>query len=228
MKKIGFIGAYDKTDLIIYTAKILVELGKKVIVIDSTLNQKAKYIVPAINPTTTYITDYEEMDIAVGFYSYESLAQYLGLQNFNESEYEYALIDIDNPDMIDSFDMQSAEVNFFVTAFDLYSLKRGLEILSGIKQPMDLTKVLFAEEIYSEDDEYLNFLSLDKKIIWNDEKVYFPLDVYDQKIIVENQRISKVKFKTLTSEYKDALTYLAQSILKEKNTSSIKKILKQI
>ena len=63
MKKIGFIGAYDKTDLIIYVAKILTTLNKKVLVIDSTLNQKARYIVPVINPTKTYITEYEEIDI---------------------------------------------------------------------------------------------------------------------------------------------------------------------
>ena len=31
MKKIGFIGAYDKTDLIIYIAKILTTLKKKVL-----------------------------------------------------------------------------------------------------------------------------------------------------------------------------------------------------
>ena len=30
MKKIGFIGGYDKTDLIIYVAKILTELGQNV------------------------------------------------------------------------------------------------------------------------------------------------------------------------------------------------------
>ena len=48
MKKIGFIGCYDKTDLMIYIAKILVATKKKVLVIDSTVNQKAKYIVPIV------------------------------------------------------------------------------------------------------------------------------------------------------------------------------------
>ena len=52
MKKIGFIGAYDKTDLIIYIAKILTVLNQKVLVIDATINQKARYVVPVINPTT--------------------------------------------------------------------------------------------------------------------------------------------------------------------------------
>ena len=53
MKKIGFMGVYDKTDLVIYIAKMLTSFGKKVIVVDATNIQKAKYVIPAINPTTT-------------------------------------------------------------------------------------------------------------------------------------------------------------------------------
>mgnify|MGYP000763637581 CR=1 FL=1 len=56
MIKIGFVGAYDKTDIILYIAKIISLIGKKVLVIDSTINQKAKYVVPVINPTKSYIT----------------------------------------------------------------------------------------------------------------------------------------------------------------------------
>ena len=65
MKKIGFIGAYDKTDLIVYVAKILTLLNKKVLVIDSTTNQKVRYIIPTISPAVKYITDFENIDIAV-------------------------------------------------------------------------------------------------------------------------------------------------------------------
>ena len=60
MKKIGFMGVYDKTDLVIYIAKMLTSFGKKVIVVDATNIQKAKYVIPAINPTTTYVTEFEE------------------------------------------------------------------------------------------------------------------------------------------------------------------------
>ena len=73
MRKIGFIGAYDKTDMIINIAKILTVLKNRVIVIDSTINQKAKYVVPVINPTVTYITEFEEIDIAVGFRNVEKI-----------------------------------------------------------------------------------------------------------------------------------------------------------
>ena len=61
MKKIGFIGAYDKIDLVIYVAKVLTALGKKVLVVDSTINQKARYIIPVINPSKSYVTEYEEI-----------------------------------------------------------------------------------------------------------------------------------------------------------------------
>lgn len=75
MEKIGFVGAYDKTDFIIYIAKILTVLGKRVLVIDSTINQKAKYIVPVINPTKSYITQYEDFDVAVGFEDFEDMSR---------------------------------------------------------------------------------------------------------------------------------------------------------
>ena len=79
MKKIGFIGATDKTDLIVYVAKTLELLGKKVIVVDTTIMQKTKYVVPSISPTKTYITDFDNVDYAVGFENAEDLARYFPL-----------------------------------------------------------------------------------------------------------------------------------------------------
>ena len=132
MEKIGFVGAYDKTDFIIYIAKILTVLGKRVLVIDSTLNQKAKYIVPVINPTKSYVTQYEDFDVAVGFEDFEDMSDYLGIEKI-ESLYDIALIDIDSSKVFNNFEMKTAEKNYFVTSFDLFSLKKGLEILGGLE-----------------------------------------------------------------------------------------------
>lgn len=73
MEKIGFIGTFDKTDFLIYVSRILVEMGKKVLIIDSTVNQKAKYVVPVISPTMSYVTEYEGIDVAVGFSDYNGI-----------------------------------------------------------------------------------------------------------------------------------------------------------
>ena len=50
MKKVAFIGGYDKSDLIIYIAKILTVSGKRGLFIDTTLMQKARNIVPTMRP----------------------------------------------------------------------------------------------------------------------------------------------------------------------------------
>lgn len=228
MKKIGFIGAYDKIDLIMYISKILVATGKKVIVIDSTINQKAKYIVPVIKPTMSYVTEFEGIDVAVGFNNLNEIKEYLGMPLHAELDYDLALIDIDNYDGIEEYDMINAEKNYFVTSFDAFSLKRGLEILSGLKQIMKLTKVLYAKGATKEEDDYLNYLSLGYKVEWEEERVYFPFEVGNQSVIVENQRVAKIKFRKLSNQYKESLIYIVQQILGQDDYFEIKRIFKQL
>jgi len=228
MKKVGFIGAYDKTDFILYIAKILNEAGKKVLVIDSTITQKAKYIVPVINPTTSYVTEFEEIDVAVGFESMERMLGYLGISREEELEYDIALIDTDSIKTLKNFGVLGAEKKYFVTSFDLYSLKKGLEILSGIETPIEITKILFSKEMSEEENDYLDFLSTGYKIMWNESRIYFPFDMGDQSIIIENQRVAKIKFKNLSSEFKEGLGIIAEEILDGIKSSEIKRIVKTI
>ncbi len=228
MERIGFIGAFDKTDLILYVSRILVEMDKKVLVIDSTVNQKAKYVVPTISPTVSYVTDFEGIDVAVGFTDYNGIKRYLGMPESAALNYDYVLLDMDNPELLENFDLYGTTKKYFVTSADLFSLKKGLEILSGIRQPVELTKIYFSNTMSQEEDDYLNFLSLGYKIKWNDEKIYFPLQTSDQDIIIENQRLSKIKVRDLSSEYKETLMFLAQEIDRNDNTLSIKKAFKQL
>ena len=228
MKRIGFIGGYDKTDLIIYIAKILTTLGKKVLVIDATINQKARYVVPVINPTLMYVTEYEEIDIAVGFKKEEEIKKYLGISEGQEMEYDIVLVDTDSGNGIEEFNLEEAQKNYFVTSFDAYSLKKGLEALVGLKNAMSLTKVLFSKEMLKEEDDYLNFLSLGYKIIWNEYRIYFPIENGDLSVIYENQRVAKIKFKKLSEQYKEALIYIVEQILDQDEYATMKKIFKQL
>lgn len=228
MKKVSFIGSYDKTDLILYVAKILVAMDKKVLVIDSTINQKAKYIVPVIMPTKAYVTEFEQIDVAVGFKNYNEIKEYLGMPIHAELQYDIVLLDIDNYESMLEFNVNNQDKNYFVTGFDLYTLKRGLEILSGVTDIFKLTKVVFSKTASREDDDYLNFLSLGYKIVWNEEIIYFPFEVGDQSVIAENQRVSKIKFKRLSEQYKEALIYIVEQILDQDEYTKMKKIFKQL
>lgn len=228
MKKISFIGCYDKIDLILYVAKILVAMDKKVLVVDSTINQKAKYLVPVIKPTKAYVTEFEKIDVAVGFNNFDEIKQYLGIPIHAELPYDLVMLDIDSYQSILDFNIANGDRNYFVTGFDLYTLKRGLEILSGLTNIIQLTKVLFSKTATREDDDYLNYLALGYKIEWNEEIIYFPFEVGDQSVIIENQRVSKIKFKKLSDQYKEALIYITEQILNQNEYSKMKKIFKQL
>lgn len=227
MDKIGFVGAYDKTDVILYIAKIISLIGKKVLVIDSTVNQKAKYVVPVINPTKSYITNFEGMDIAVGFNNLQQIQEYLGTED-KKIDYDIILIDIDSTESIKIYDMKEANKNYFVTSFDLYSLKKGIEIIDGLNETIQLKKVLFSKYATEEEDDYLNFLSLGHKVIWESERIYFPLELGDQSTIIENQMLSKIKIRKLTNQYKKSLLYMAEEIVKPEERGKIRKVFRQL
>lgn len=212
MRKIGFIGAYDKTDLMINVAKVLTECGKKVLVIDSTIMQKARYLVPKIESSPAYITEYEEIDFAVGFRNLEQIKQYSYVNPEQELDYDIALVDIDNPYNIPGFELDETEKNFFVTAFDAYSLKRGLEILGAMPVPLKMTKVLYSKNMLKEENDYLDFLASNYNIAWAKEIIYFELENGDYTVLTENHRVNKIKFRKLSTQYKDSVEYISALI----------------
>lgn len=228
MRKIGFIGAYDKTDFMVYVAKILVEMGRKVLVVDGTLTQRAKYIIPVIKPSKSYVTEFEGIDIAVGFDNFDSIKEYLALPKMVELSYDIALIDVDTVEKVKSFELETFEQHYFVTSFDMYSIKKGLESISGLQTPIHATKVIFAKNALKEEDDYLNFLSLGSKIIWNEERIYLPFEVGDQTIIYQNQRVSKIKFKKLSNQYKEGLMYITTKIVDDVDANLLRKAFKKI
>jgi len=213
MKTIGFLGGYDKIDLLIYIAKILTLANKRVILIDTTASQKAKYVVPSIDPSKTYITEFQGFDVAVGFNSIEDIAEYSGRNIGNL--YDIALLDIDSSDMFKNFYAENNYKNYFVSAFDLYSIKKGMEILNACEQPIKITKVLFSANMKKEESEYLDYLSRECKVEWNDIVIDFPIELGIYSVSIGNQMTSRIRFKKLSNYYKKSLQYLMEVIFEE-------------
>lgn len=231
MKKIAFLGSYDKTDFLLYLSKIMTLLGKRILIVDGTVMQKGKYTVPAIDTMAmAYITEFEGIDFAIGFKNLMSLRASLGITTDAEMRYDIVLFDIDTFPGFINFELNSADKFYFVTGFDNYSLKRGLETLIGLDEPIKMTKILFSRDMLKEEDEYLEFLAKDSPVEWEKEKIYFPFDRGDQSVINENQRLQRIKFRYLTAQYKDSLAYLAEEILLDYNISSreIRNVIRRI
>ncbi len=229
MRKIGFIGAYDKIDMMVNVAKVLTECGKKVLVVDSTITQKARYIVPTMESSPAYITEFEEIDVAVGFRNLSQIKQYSYVEQESELPYDVALIDIDNPYNMPGFELDETEKNFFVTSFDAYSLKRGMEILRAMPMALKMTKILLSKNMLKEENDYLDHLSSGLKVTWEREKVYFQLENGDYTVITENQRVNKIKFKRLSTQYKDSIEYISALICeKDVPESQIRRVIREI
>ena len=226
MEKINFIGAYDKTDCIIYIAKILTEMKKKVIIVDATITQKSKYVITTVENKNEYITNYSNIDFAIGFTNYNDIKTYLGMPQSAAFTYDYMLIDIDNSDLLNNFDVYSSKKTYFVTSFDLYALKKGVEVLKRLSLPVEITKVYFSNLMSQSEDDYFNYIATGCRVKWNQDKIYFPLLNEDLDVIKENQRLSKIRFKGLSNEYKTSLMEWTQDICGDSN--GVKKACRQI
>lgn len=225
MKKVGFIGVYDKTNLILAIAKVLTIKSKRVLIIDTTIEQKFKYIVPTVHPTKTYITTWEDIDVAVGFNSIEEINKYAGIDQI-ESEYDVMLVNIDTSEALDKMNTVENDMNFFVTAMDLFSIRKGAEIFSNLKQPIELKKIIFSREMNIEEEEYIDYLIRNYPI--NLEKsIFFPLMLEDRYVEADGQLIYKIDLKSISSIYKDSLAHLIGTIFNgEINELEAKRIIK--
>lgn len=225
MKKIAFIGSYDKADMIIYIAKILTNLGKKVLVVDSTVLQKTRYIVPTMKALKNYITTFENVDIAIGFENLEQIKSYKYLESGENFEYDYILIDIDSYKGYYYYKIEANDKKYFVTSFDIYNLRRGLQIFKKLEAPAEVTKVLFTKEMLIDEDDYLNYLSKGLKIKWNENILYFPFESGDQSAIFANQRSGRIQLRGISSQYIDNISFMAEEISGE-SQGNIRKAMK--
>lgn len=227
MEKIAFIGSYDKADLIIYVAKILANMGKKVLVVDTTILQKTRYIVPTMQAPKQYITTFEEVDIAIGFQTFEQIKQYKAMDKDEEFEYEYCLLDIDSYRGYYYFGIKTDDRKYFVTSFDIYNLKRGLQVFRKLEAPIQVTKVLFTKDMLDEEDQYLNYLSRGLRIRWNSNILFFPFERGDQNAIFSNQRTGRIQLRGLSSDYIGGISFIAEEISGE-SQSNIRKAVKMM
>ena len=209
-----------------YIAKILTEMKKKVIIVDATITQKTKYVIPTIDNRSEYIANYANIDFAIGFTNYNDIKTYLGIPQSAAFTYDYMLIDIDNSDLLNNFDVYSSKKNYFVTSFDLYALKKGVEVLKRLSLPVEIMKVYFSNLMSQSEDDYFNYIATGCRVKWNQDKIYFPLLNEDLDVIKENQRLSKIRFKGLSNEYKTSLMEWTQDICGDSN--GVKKACRQI
>ena len=145
MEQIGFIGAFDKKDIILNVGRTIAYCGKKTLIVDATSLQRLKYIVPSTQngATPTYVSEYQGMDVALGFMNLMQIQNYLGKQ----LDYDFILVDTDNAQTMNSFMVPRMKRVFFCTSYDIYDTKRGVELLKFVQTPLRITKLVLSPDL---------------------------------------------------------------------------------
>jgi hypothetical protein len=228
MKQIGFIGAFDKKDLLINIGLVLTNLGKRVLVIDATTTQRNRYLVPntSSNGSPTYISDFKGVDVAVGFMNYMGIMQYLGRQDL---PYDFIFVDTDNIQTFNSFGVYQMPNIFAVSSYDSYDINKLIELFRYIQTPIKATKVIISPDLSSGKGDLMNQGASGTNVSFTDNQVEFMDVTEDRRIIIENQLSNQLMFKRFSSMYKYSLEYIT-AIIADKivNQSDIKAMIKRM
>jgi hypothetical protein len=239
MKCIGFVGDIEKTELVMYVAKVLASLNKKVIYIDATTKQKTRYIIPTIagmEEQNQYVVQHDSVEFAIGYTNMLELKKYFLSKGEDFTEFEYVLVNTDMPEMCEEYDLKNANNLFFVSSFDKYHIIKGIELLKymcAMKRKTDpeaqvaLTKLLYYSEINTADSRYIDGLAENLPLLWVHDTISYPYDQGDISASIQNQYGNKIDFRYLTAMYKNAVMDTV-SVITGDEKSVLKKVLKNI
>ena len=137
------------------------------------------------------------------------------------------MLDIDSAEAVKHYDITKNDKNCFVTGFDLYSLKRGMELLATLPEANDIIKILFSVNMTKEENEYLDYLASMHNVKWNETILNFPIEIADYSVTLENQYLSRIKMRKVSNHYKVSLEYFMEIVFGEDtNSGMIKKFIK--
>lgn len=228
LKQVGFIGSYDKKDLLLYMGKVLTNCGFRVLIVDATIMQRMRYIIQntSSNNSMTFVSEYLGVDVAVGFMNLGQIAAYFKTNNL---QYDVILIDSDNVQTMNSFMLYAMKSLFLVTSFDQSEINRAIETLKFMKQPISITQVIMSADLSSSQEKALVNRLSENGITLSKHKVQFADTNIDRKAILQNQLVREIRLKNHTNTFKDSLEYITSLTVEELiEQSEIKKEIRKM
>lgn len=230
MQVIGMYGYVDKYDFVIAVAKTLNIMDKSALVIDATADKKYKYIIPAIENKEKYITQYAEVDFAIGFDSYQEVEEYMQEKNIDINLYSYVIIDIENAQMYEKFNSLATNKAYMFIDTNLLSVNKNEELVRKMRElspesELEFSKVLYRAYMSRAATTYLEDKISNYAVKWTDEVYDISNDEQDTMINIDSQFSGLIDIKRHTKTY---LYYMSEFVSKLLGDESSKEIQKQI
>ncbi len=230
MQVIGMYGYVDKYNFVIAVARTLNIMDRSVLVIDDTSDNKYKYIIPSIENKDKYITQYGEVDFAVGFDNYQELANYLKENNIDINLYSYVLIDVEDADSYERFSDLEVNKSYLYIDTNLVSVNKNEELIKRMREKNPEKELVFSKILYRAymsraATDYLEEKIQNYAIKWTDEVYDISVDEQDTMVNIDSQYSGLIDVRKHTKAY---LYYMCEFVSKLLGDESPKEILKQI
>ncbi|MFS0841353.1 hypothetical protein [Paenibacillus sp. 1P03SA] len=224
MKRILFIGACEKADLLLYISKLLSTADQKVLLVDGTLSKKYGYSISQIDEEDR-LTEFDGFDVALGFSNQDELQMYFDEKNENLTSYDFILIDSDDVQNVNHWDELDQQVA--VTSFERFSVLQNVKLMEKFLEDQSRQENKTFLRIYYPfadckfDESYIDSTIEHLPIRWHDPAIDFQFDEVDYAVRVENQYENRLQLRGLSGQYKrqllltcEVLSGLDQKILK--------------
>lgn len=230
---IALAGYVNKTDFIINLAKSISYMGKTVLVVDGTYEERMKYTVPALTISDKeYITQYDSIDFAVGFKNMHDVENYICKRELNIALYDYILLDIDNPAAYENFRSRGITKTYFFVEYSNISMSKNSELLKTmmIYKPLDrkleLTKVLFKYYITRASETYYENKLINFAIEWDENSYELTYEDQDRIADIEAQHSGIIDIMRHTKNFVNLVAEIGADILKDVTSNELRKEIK--
>ena len=229
MQVIGLIGYVDKYDMIMNLAKTINVMDKSVLVVDATLDRKLKYVVPALNNIgRAYVTQYNNIDFAVGFDSMHDVENYMAEQSINIALYDYILIDMDSARSYEFFRTRGLDKIYFFIDTSVLSVAKNKEIIKAMKvysnddsTKLEMTKILYRSYVSRAANDYFEQQIREYGVNFKDPEYELELNEQDKLVDIDSQFSGIIDTKKHTKSYINTLADLTAEILGDANAKQV-------
>lgn len=234
MKVIGLLGYTEKIDLVTSLTKAIQLMGKAVLVIDATLDKKYKYVIPSLDMIeNAYVTQFDNVDYAVGFDSMNDVENYMTSQKINIGLYDYIFIDIDNQKTYEFFRSRPFNNIFLVMDTSMLGYKKNLEIINSIKvysvdkNDAKVTKILYRAYLTRTSERYFEQRLNALECNWDDREYEILESEQDNMMYLDFQISGIIQMKRHSKMFINSAIDIVTQIMEDVNPAEIKKAIKK-
>lgn len=234
MQVIGLIGYVDKYDFAINLARAINIMGKSVLVVDATLDRKLKYVIPALsNVGRAYITQYNDIDFAVGFDSMHDVENYLTEQSINIGLYDFILIDIDSPKSYEFFRTRGIDKSYFFIDTSILSVAKNKDIIKAIRiysqnpENIEMTKIMYKGVMSRAAEDYFQKQIEEYKIKWKEPEYEFSHDEMDRMVDIDSQYSGLIDIRKHTKMYLNTIADFTSELIDDVTSKEVLKNIKR-